>query len=317
MTSPVWVVGARGLLGTGLVDQLTRSGAWEVIDAAPLPWASGTTADFDSTVEANLDLIGATGADHVVIAWCAGAAVTGSTIAQLTAEQEQLLRVLDLVERRGWASGTLFYASSAGGVYAGSANPPFTELTTPRPISPYGDFKLSTERAVTAFAQRTGWSALCGRISNLYGPGQSMTKAQGLITQLARAEVTGEPASLYVSLDTIRDYIFADDCAAMIADTLAHLATSGVAGETTVKIFASEQPATIAALIGTFRVLFKARTHILLGASSSSGFQARDLRFRSVVLPEISRRDLMPLPAGITRTAEAVSRWLQNGRKAS
>ncbi len=57
---------------------------------------------------------------------------------------------------------------------------------------------------------------LVGRLSNLYGPGQDLAKPQGLISQLCRAQLTRRPLSIYVSLDTRRDYLFVDDAAAMV-----------------------------------------------------------------------------------------------------
>ena len=93
---------------------------------------------------------------------------------------------------------------------------PFTEHTTPAPISAYGRAKLRSEEIATEFAVRTGSALLVGRLSNLYGPGQDITKPQGLISQLCRAQLTRQPLSVYVSLDTMRDYLFVDDAAAMV-----------------------------------------------------------------------------------------------------
>ena len=114
----------------------------------------------------------------------------------------------------------LFLASSAGGVYAGSTGAPFTEHTPPAPISPYGLAKLRSEEVATAFAVRTGTALLVGRLANLYGPGQDLDKPQGLISQLCRAQLTRQPLSVYVSLDTRRDYLFVDDAAAMAVSAL-------------------------------------------------------------------------------------------------
>ena len=55
-----------------------------------------------------------------------------------------------------------------------------------------------------------------GRIANLYGPGQDPTKAQGLVSQLCRAHLERRPTSIYVSLDTARDYLFVDDAARLV-----------------------------------------------------------------------------------------------------
>ena len=83
------------------------------------------------------------------------------------------------------AVGGLFVASSAGGVYAGSSDPPFTERSVPRPISPYGRQSWNTSVSATLWGEAHGIPVLIGRIANLYGPGQDMSKAQGLVSQLA------------------------------------------------------------------------------------------------------------------------------------
>ena len=123
--------------------------------------------------------------------------------------------------------GALFFASSAGGVYAGATGSPFTEETAPVAISPYGHAKLRAEAAVDAFATRTGVPLLVGRLSNLYGPGQDLAKPQGLISQLCRAQLTRQPLSIYVSLDTRRDYLYVDDAAAMVVAGLDAVSSAG------------------------------------------------------------------------------------------
>ena len=101
---------------------------------------------------------------------------------------------------------------------------------------------------------------LIGRIANLYGPGQNMAKAQGLISQICRAHLSGQPLSIYVSLDTLRDYLFAPDAAALIKGGLDRLAVAAdEAGKPCVitKIVASQRPITIGAVLGEMRRLFK------------------------------------------------------------
>ncbi|MWJ86119.1 SDR family NAD-dependent epimerase/dehydratase, partial [Clavibacter michiganensis subsp. michiganensis] len=37
---PVWVIGARGLLGASLLDALTADPRWAPVTAEPLPWST-------------------------------------------------------------------------------------------------------------------------------------------------------------------------------------------------------------------------------------------------------------------------------------
>ena len=73
-----------------------------------------------------------------------------------------------------------FLASSAGGVYAGSADPPFTEHTEPAPISPYGQAKLRVGGGRRrAFAARTGDAAAGRTARQPLRPGPEPRQAAG------------------------------------------------------------------------------------------------------------------------------------------
>jgi UDP-glucose 4-epimerase len=156
---------------------------------------------------------------------------------------------------------------------------------------------------------------LIGRIANIYGPGQNLAKAQGLISQICRSHLTGQPLSIFVSLDTLRDYLFAPDCAALIVDGLALLQQEGPGTGPTVvtKILASQRAITIGAVLGEMRRIFKSSPRIVLGASAVSAMQARDLSLRSRIWPELDRRTLTPLPAGIAATAADLQEKLRAG----
>jgi UDP-glucose 4-epimerase len=140
-----------------------------------------------------------------------------------------------------------------------------------RPLAPYGQAKLDAEALVEAWSHRTGTPSLVGRIANLYGPGQNLAKAQGLISQICRSHLTGQPLSIYVSLDTLRDYLFAPDCAALIVEGLARLRQeqSGTAPMVVTKILASQRAITIGAVLGEMRRIFKSWPRIVLGGPQS------------------------------------------------
>ena len=300
MTRTAWVVGASGLLGSAITRRLKTDDQWAEVVTDPLPWAEPDAAVREITRLA----------EHVresprpvTLFWCAGASVVGATPDRLAGELDLLTRLLDGVAKVFARSPghplDVFFASSAGGVYAGSADPPFTERTPPVPISPYGAAKLESEALVRRFADETGAHVLVGRISNLYGPGQRLEKAQGVISQICRSFFTGHPTSIYVPLDTIRDYLYVDDAAALITAAMLLDRTDHV----TVKIFGSLQPVTLGEILAQMRAVFKRRPPVMLGHSPNSSSQARDLRFRSVVLPEIDRLPRRSLPSGIHATA--------------
>jgi UDP-glucose 4-epimerase len=311
-----WVIGAGGLLGTSVIPALAARGPmWSA--GLSVPWATPTATD-TLAAAATRFVYEADGGPWQIV-WCAGAGVTGSTPADLAQEAAVFEGFLQHVAHlRPNPDGAVFLASSAGGVYAGSVGAPFTESVAAVPISPYGHAKIVLESSLQQFSELSGIAVLVGRISNLYGPNQNLGKAQGLISQMCRSHLLRQPLSIYVPLDTVRDYLFASDCGEMIADGLVRLRretnASGPAAH--LKILASQQGVTIGFLIAELRRIFKRSPRITYGSSATSKFQVRDLRMSSEKWPEIDRRELTPLPAGIKKTVDGLMRSLQRAQLA-
>ena len=317
MTTHAWVVGGRGLLGSAVTRAVRERSGWTLAASDPLPWgdAGELALAAEDTALALFDALDE--GDDWCLLWCAGRAVTSSSDADLDVELDQFASVLAglqlaLEARPHDRPGSLFYASSAGGVYGGAdGRPPFDETTPPHPLSGYGRFKLDAERIATAFAERLGLACVNGRIANLYGPGQSLDKMQGLISHLARAQLSPAPASVYVSLDTLRDYIYVDDCADLVLDCVAR----SLHGEPTAvtKNLISGQGVTIAALIAQLKTISKRNANVMLGSSAAAALQAHDLRLASVVWPDLDARDLTPLAVGMHNTLDEMRGLMQRG----
>lgn len=311
-----WIVGAGGLLGRAVTAAVVHRDDWRRVPVAPLPWAD-SSAFAESARSGIRSLLHDTRqGENWVVVWVAGNAVTSTPQLELDRELAQFRAFLEIIGAEanaiGDAShGAVFYASSAGGVYSGSQHPPFTETSSTAPISPYGRFKLEAEHALEAFTVEHGVAGLSGRIANLYGPGQRLDKMQGLISHLARAQITPSTVSIYVSLDTMRDYIYVDDCAELILDAVDRLQSGGDAYA--VKNLASGRSVTIADLLGQFRIILKRPPVVLLGTSSAAALQAHDLRIGSVVWPELDARTMTPLVVGIRSTLDDLLLGVQNG----
>ena len=311
MTLPLtWVVGAGGLLGSHVVRALVRDRRpWT--PSTPVPWADPEAAVAQLRQGAR-DFL-AVAADHPwQVAWCAGAGVTATTLAYLEREVRYLDALLD--ELRG-SPGTLFLASSAGALYAGSQAPPFDEETPIVPISEYGRVRAEMELRVRSWAAETGGRTVVGRIANLYGPGQGLEKPQGLISQIIRSQLIRTPISIFVPLDTMRDYIFAPDCGELVVDALRYLrADQAPAGTVVTKVLASQQQVTVGRLLAEMRRIFKRSPQIVLGTSPQAALQARDLRLSSRIWPELDRRQLTPLGVGILKTTAHLRAVQRDGR---
>jgi UDP-glucose 4-epimerase len=313
---PTWVVGARGLLGSHVVAALHRRRV--PVLAAPVPWADPASARA-ALSEGVQRLEAAADGGPWRLAWCAGAGVVATAAQAMDLERAAFVHLLDeLAARPGLAGcGAMFLASSAGGVYAGSsASPPFTEESSVGALVAYGSTKLAMEDDLTGFAAATGTAALIGRIANLYGPGQDLSKAQGLVSQLSKVHLTRQPLSIYVSLDTLRDYVYAGDVGDLVAAALESLRarTAGQDVPVVVKVVASGSSVTIGSLIGSSTRLHRSRPRVVVKAPQERSGQIRDLRLRSVVWPELDRHLGTPMVVGMARTAQDVAQRLRAGR---
>ena len=313
---PTWVLGARGLLGSHVVASLRRQPG--AVLTTPVPWGAGARTRAALTDGVRRLEAAARGGPWQV-AWCAGAGVVATTAEAMEEEQASLQWLLqEIADRPPLAGrGSMFLASSAGGVYAGSPEPPpFTETSTTGALVAYGRAKLDMEEEVARFADATGTAALVGRIANLYGPGQNLSKPQGLVSQLSRAHRTGQPVPIYVSLDTMRDYVYAADVGDLVATGL-HALRSRVARQPTavvVKVIATGASLTIGSLIAHSTRHHRARPRVLVKAPDERSGQIRDLRLRSEVWPALDSHLRTPLLVGMARTAADVAAQLRSSR---
>jgi UDP-glucose 4-epimerase len=207
--------------------------------------------------------------------------------------------------------GVIFLASSAGGLYAGSAPAPFDERTAPHPLVAYGRAKLAMEDVVHRLADATGLRAVLGRLANVYGPGQTLGKPQGLLSQLCLADATGRPLPVFVSMDTIRDYLYAGDAARMVVRSIA-LARDEAVGTVVTKVLASGRPVTVGYLVAEARRVFHRPLRTIPVGGSSTG-QVLDLRLESRVWPEVDALAATPLAAGLARTSADVRARVVSG----
>lgn len=282
-----WIIGAGGLFGSALARAaedpfLGPTIPWQHPDAA-LTVLTSTLENFSQTTDGDW-----------CIAWAAGRATTSSSREEVAEELTLFTQFIDhLAEHQPTGRGVFLLTSSAGGVYAGSAHPPFTSASTPHPLGTYGDLKLAQER-VTQGALRS--PVVTARVSNLYGPGQDLRKIQGLLSRLALAAVTKQPVRMYVPLDTIRDYIHSDD-AAIRALHWVRIALQ--AQESAVRVVASGQPQTLGHVIALMRDITRVRIPVAMGVDASASAQSPDLRLIPDHDAVTTALPLTPLPAGM------------------
>ncbi len=310
-SSPILLVGSGGLVGSHIrVAAMTRRHRLVTVE---VPWR-----DPVSTVAVLLQAVSDMIRDVPVgqgwtLVWAAGAGVVASAPVDLARELDVFTEFMTGVGRVAEGScGAVVLMSSAGGVYAGSDGPPFTEATAPRPLVAYGRVKLAMEQAATEGCVTARLPLAVLRLSNVYGPGQRLDKSQGLISQICRSVLTGAPLPVMVSLDTLRDYVFAPDVAGLVLDVVERLQERRPE-EPIVKIVASGQSVSVGHLIGVARRITRRPLRTVAVRGRSAG-QAPDLRFRSLIWPDLDHRLSTPLPVGLTATArDLLARHGQNG----
>lgn len=300
-TCSVLIVGAGGLLGSAVAREYSRRGF--VVTAARVTWSEPDVAAADLHDQL-AHFVSTLGESPWRLVWAAGAGVTASSSSILDAEADLQRAVVDELTALPYevrTRGAVFYSSSAGGVYAGSVGPPFSEATTATPLSAYGWAKLRSE---STFATLTAADVpvAIGRLANIYGPGQNLAKPQGLISQLCYSFHSSVPVNIYVSLDTLRDYVFVDDAAQLVIDFVEQVALMPPEDGAITKVLASGRSVSLAALLGELKRISKHRVPVVLAASPHAKQQARDLRVRSIVLPELDRRVHVPLAVGVAAT---------------
>lgn len=294
------VVG-RGLLGRSVVAALAARG--ERVDTVEVPW--GRTADSVRVLLGAAERAASSNSEWRLV-WTAGAGVIASSSANL---DEEVACFRAFADGMSSPPAAMFLASSAGGAYGGSPDSaPFTEGSAVHATSSYGLAKLSMEQGAVAISRR-GSNVVLGRIANLFGPGQNLSKAQGLVSRLCLAHLTRQPLKVYTSMDTLRDYVFVGDAARKVMYCL-DLAADGGQGRVTVKILASGQARSVGSLVGEATRAFRRRPHLIIRSEHG---QVRDLRLRSTVWTEVDTMVETPFAVGLRATLDDINRQVCAG----
>jgi UDP-glucose 4-epimerase len=306
VTRLTWTIGAGGLIGSAVVRVADRS-----FTGRAIPWSDPDAAR-DALVESLQDFAREcqeTAAPWAVV-WAAGAATVSASEADAEREAE-LFRTFagDLSTSDLSSDGVVVLVSSAGGIHAGSPSPPFDESTPPAPISPYGQARLAQEQAAAKLLGPR-WPVVLARVSNVYGPGQDLSKLQGLISRLAVCSLTREPLNLFVPLSTVRDYIYVDDVAALIHAWIAQEA--GTSAGARVRVLASGQGTSIGQLVRTAQDVGHRKVPIAMGTHPSAMNQAPDLRFIPSMPDGTQAFAPMTIPIGMKRVFDDLLRRIEN-----
>jgi nucleoside-diphosphate-sugar epimerase len=242
------------------------------------------------------------------------AAQTSTYIADADPVADQNINVLPMLHlleacRRRSSPPTVCFASTV--TVAGIPERlPVDESHPDHPLTVYDLHKQMAEQYLRWYAEKGFVRGVTLRLSNVYGPGPRSGNAdRGILNQMIRRALSGEPLTVYGAGDQIRDYVYAEDVAR------AFVAAARQAEELNGRYFVigSGKGHTIAEAMGIIADCAEARTgkrvpvlHMdppaSLSAIEGRNFIADCGRFRQVT----GWRPEYFLAEGISRTMEAI-----------
>ena len=295
------VIGGGGLIGTSLRKALFKEFAhqhkpfkigWNRPDQA--------VADLRQLIENFLD---ESDKEPWIVAWCAGRGGFSSTTSELEHELVYLSVVLDELANSKNNNGLFFLASSAGALYTKGSSEVFTENSPISISNDYGRHKLAQENMVKKFSIDTKTKSIIGRLVSIYGPDQNLQKPQGLISQLCNNAIRKKPTEIYVPLGTTRNYLFSEDAANMIVQSIrfGHESIANDESYSTVKIFCNHQSVSISTICKSLSVITNKRTLISTRLLDGVAKYPEHFHIRSVTSPDLDAYCQTTLIAGMGR----------------
>jgi UDP-glucose 4-epimerase len=301
------------LFGLGLIGSAILSAVQARVRARrrdlPFHWSEpdGRAKHIGAILSAVRDLADA-GADRgeaprVDLIWSAGRAGFGSSPAEVASEQSVFLEVLRLADELGGIVdfASFHFLSSAGGLFEGQRN--IDANSVPAPLRPYGLAKLQQEQYLAAALPRSA-RVLIYRPSSVYGFAGARSR-RGLVTTLVQNAIRYQTTRIFGGFDTIRDYVFADDVGAFIADQVTSLLTSS-----RTVILASGKPTAIPELTAIVQRVVQRQLYYQYESNPSN---ALSFYVRPSALPA-GWRDT-PLEIGVYRTAARVADTYRAGAR--
>jgi UDP-glucuronate 4-epimerase len=120
----------------------------------------------------------------------------------------------------------IVFASSSSVYGSTRSAAPSSESSPTRPISPYGQTKLSAEQLCGLYREELGMDIVCLRYFTVYGPRQRPDMA---FHRFLAAALRSEPIEVFGDGEQTRDFTFVND---IVAGTLAAALTPSVPAET-------------------------------------------------------------------------------------
>ncbi|MBU1565315.1 MAG: NAD-dependent epimerase/dehydratase family protein [Proteobacteria bacterium] len=231
----ILVLGGDGFLGSYIVENLVRTGhEVTVFDRFPF----GVTRNLEhlhgnirlfSGEFANREDISKAMEGQEVVYHCISATNPASSwndpFIEIDENVRHSIQFFEIVAQKV-RKCKVVYLSSGGTVY-GRHEGLINEGTVPKPFSPYGIGKLTIEHFLNYYQHNERLTADIYRIGNAFGPRQPMHCPQGVIAKWMDSILNGKELLVYGDSMTVRDYIYVNDIARIVSQSVDRLANSG------------------------------------------------------------------------------------------
>lgn len=213
------VIGGNGFIGSHVVDRLLREGhKVRVFDRQqdqfrdPLPGVEYHFGNFSNRMALLEAMIGVDVIFHLVSTTFPGTA----DFDPRTDVQENLVDTLNLLDAMQSISlSRILFLSSGGTVYGVPNQVPIPESHPLQPIGSYGIVKTAIESYLSMYHRAGKLSPVIIRASNPYGPRQSHSGVQGVISTFMRNIHAGDQIEIWGDGSVVRDYLDVTDLAAL------------------------------------------------------------------------------------------------------
>lgn len=220
----VLIIGGNGFLGSHIADRLAGAGAsLRILDVAPdrfrapLPGAEYVQGSFLDPLVLDAALEGVE-----VVCHLASTTVPSTAAADPMRDvKENLLGSLAILKAmRSRKIRRLVFVSSGGTVYGVPETVPIPESHPLRPRTSYGIIKVAIESYIEDAFRAGDIEPLIFRISNPYGPRQSLAGVQGVIASFLGRIHSRRPIEIWGDGSVIRDFLFVGDVAELFERAL-------------------------------------------------------------------------------------------------
>lgn len=308
--NPLWVIGSGGFLGSSIA-RYSKPHGFTPFPAGKVSWSDPQRRKVQLHSIASEFTDFSQGAKATII-WAAGQGGVTTQPQAISSEIAAFSDFVDVMTKSNELFGAqIIVCSSAGGVYGGSSGVPFSLHTDTVAINSYGEEKIKVEH-LSAAQLANEYQILVARITNLYGAWPGLR--QGLVNRLCTAAVIREPLQIYVSLDTIRDYLDVEDAAQLIlleAKNFSRQTGEGTPSPS-IAIVGSGRATSLGEVIATVTDVSRRRIPISLADLAYKDLQPKDLRVVPTWIERGINYNPIELSVGVKRLIDSLvtqPRW--------